>query len=547
MSSTTFKRLLAIVAVLALAMTQAAGGLASSALNELGALPLVSEPATITYSLTIDTNIQDYETNDYKVKLEEAAGVKLQFEFFPATDQAQKFAVMVASGEPLADIVIMRGQSDSWVYQYGSQGIFIPLNDYYENSSYWIKKIITDNGLDGLLDNFIMPDGNIYTGPGYNPELGNEWDHRAWINKTWLETLGLSMPTTTDELYDVLKAFKEKDPNGNGKADEIPWMGCVNGWSNQPQQFLMNAFIYYNDGSLFLNVGENGKLLSAVNQDAFKAGLEYMNKLVVDGLLSPLSFTQAQADFKTILENEDAQLIGALNSGSMSIYQTDSIRKQDMTHLPPLIGPEGVQYSTRAYQGGQNLAYISKDAKDPELCFRLLDLMAGDPVFAVSNRYGSFGTDWTWATEEDKGKGLYEAMGIPATIHVINNHWGQPQNAEIPNQVPWIRPYHYGIGGMAWGGDPYDSQYMTAQAVPDYIGKAPEEIVLRLVYTPEESERVTELWMPLYAYISESMARFITGDLQFSQWDEYKAELDAIGLNELISIAQVAWDRTHAN
>ena len=53
---------------------------------------------------------------------------------------------------------------------------------------------------------------------GFNP--------RSWevmmINKTWLDKLGLEVPSTLGELEEVLKAFKEKDPNGNGKADEIP-------------------------------------------------------------------------------------------------------------------------------------------------------------------------------------------------------------------------------------------------------------------------------------------------------------------------------------
>lgn len=43
-----------------------------------------------------------------------------------------------------------------------------------------------------------------------------------FINKTWLDKLGLQMPTTWDELENVLDAFKTQDPNGNGKADEVP-------------------------------------------------------------------------------------------------------------------------------------------------------------------------------------------------------------------------------------------------------------------------------------------------------------------------------------
>ena len=67
-------------------------------------------------------------------------------------------------------------------------------------------------------------DGHIYSLPELLPQLhyiGSAND-TFWINKAWMDTLGLEEPKSFDELYEVLKAFKEGDPNGNGEADEIP-------------------------------------------------------------------------------------------------------------------------------------------------------------------------------------------------------------------------------------------------------------------------------------------------------------------------------------
>ena len=44
-----------------------------------------------------------------------------------------------------------------------------------------------------------------------------------FINAAWLNKLGLAVPTTIDELTDVLRAFRDDDPNGNGLADEVPY------------------------------------------------------------------------------------------------------------------------------------------------------------------------------------------------------------------------------------------------------------------------------------------------------------------------------------
>ena len=50
----------------------------------------------------------------------------------------------------------------------------------------------------------------------------------GWINKAWLDELGLEMPETTEDLKTVLKAFKENDLNKNGKNDEIPLSFIIN-------------------------------------------------------------------------------------------------------------------------------------------------------------------------------------------------------------------------------------------------------------------------------------------------------------------------------
>lgn len=73
------------------------------------------------------------------------------------------------------------------------------------------------------------PDGNIYALPSINDCYHCSMAQKMWIYKPWLDKLGLDVPTTTDELYTVLKAFKDKDPNGNGKADEVPLTGAPRG------------------------------------------------------------------------------------------------------------------------------------------------------------------------------------------------------------------------------------------------------------------------------------------------------------------------------
>src|SRR5699024_315051 len=124
------------------------------------------------------------------------------------------------------------------------------------------------------------PDGNIYALPQVNECYHCSYSQKLWIYQPWLDELGLEMPTTTDEFYEVLKAFKEDDPNGNGKADEIPLAGANSGAYVKIDQFLMNSFIYNNyfNNAQHLYV-DHGNIEAAFNKPEWKDGLEYLNML----------------------------------------------------------------------------------------------------------------------------------------------------------------------------------------------------------------------------------------------------------------------------
>lgn len=122
------------------------------------------------------------------------------------------------------------------ILKYGEQGVFIKLNDLIDKYAPNLKKIMKENP--EVKNAITFPNGNIYSFPTIISEdftsmlLGP----RPWINKEWLEKLGMKMPETIEEYYEYLKAVKEKDPNGNGKADEIPFgsysIGMLTRWLN---------------------------------------------------------------------------------------------------------------------------------------------------------------------------------------------------------------------------------------------------------------------------------------------------------------------------
>jgi putative aldouronate transport system substrate-binding protein len=90
------------------------------------------------------------------------------------------------------------------------------------------------------------------------------------------------MPETTDEFYNLLKAFKTKDPN-NHRADEIPLSRSAKAWNAKPWDSIMNAFIH-NDGSRWIRVRIR-KMELAANTPQWRDGPRYMKKLFDEGLV----------------------------------------------------------------------------------------------------------------------------------------------------------------------------------------------------------------------------------------------------------------------
>lgn len=522
---------------------QAEAPVQKAEMNEAGTFPISKERITLTVGVQQNQGIEDWDTNALTKELEEKANVDLQFEVFPAADTASKISARVASQTELPDILALETTP---LESYIDTGLFLPTTEYYNdpNMAYYFNKRLESNPeqKEFLLRNAASPDGEIYGVFKYAPEIGNEYSSRMWINKTWLDKLGLPIPTTTEEYYQTLKAFVEQDPNGNGEKDEIGLIGSTNGWNQKPQDTLMNAFTYIDTTYNYLTV-QDGQLSVAYTKPEYKEGLEYLNKLVNEGLLSPLTFTQDSSQLKTLAENPDAQMIGSLVAGSLSFYTADSERKKDFVPLPPLTGPNGVCYATYRPSMPGNPTFITKYCENPEVAFRLLDYMYEENM-SMWQRFGVPEVDWS--TDVEGLKGLYEdSLGVSCGFKQVNDIMGT-NNSTYPNIFPAYREMlsPLSMQGIATPENPYDYTVLTANSVQYHLDKHPEEIIERIVYTTDETSQINDILTSINTFRNESVARFIVGDKPFSEWDSYVEELEKIGLEEFIQISQQAYDRT---
>jgi len=209
---------------------------------------------------------------------------------------------MIASEEELPDIMFGFGWNNDERYTYGSDGYILELTPYFQDeeltADYRARcaELFGEDYYEEMLKSITSPDGKIYGYPNISFSNTSGGTYASYINKTWLDNLGLEMPTTWDELVTVLRAFKEQDPNGNGKMDEIPALGVVPASNTTTgtttydlPAYLLNNWLYLDDSKFFNS--ENGKLYSPYVTEEYREGLKGLNALVGEGLLSSLCWT----------------------------------------------------------------------------------------------------------------------------------------------------------------------------------------------------------------------------------------------------------------
>jgi putative aldouronate transport system substrate-binding protein len=422
----------------------------------------------------------------------------------------------------------------------GEQEVFLPLNDYIEEYGHWTQRMFETAIIDNLEKRMKTADGKIYYIPYYVEQTGNLWSNKAWINRVWLDNLGLDMPKTTEDFKRVLQAIKSGDPNGNGKEDEIPYTGSINGMKEETFPFLMNSFIYCDYENYFLD--NAGKVEAAYIKPEWKEGLKYMRELAAEGLFDTQSLSQDTQTLRTLLRNTDAAIVGSFAGNSIDLQMgVDSPRLADYQGLAPLEGPKGVAYSTRG-PGNPSINYggvITKYCSNPEAAFRLMDFMLSEEA-SMRARYGVPGVDWEEPQEGDIC--MFENIGAEPYVRPILAY-GSVQNSHWQSTHPVFR--HRAMSdGMVWDGDPLNGEYIKAQALSLYINKAPEKTIDKMTFTIEEMNEFESLKQLIRGYVRENVAMFITGEKDIEKdWDNYLDELNRMGLNKMLDLAQTGYDR----
>lgn len=507
-----------------------------------GQFPIVKDKITLKVMTVEHTGVEDYVTNKFTKELEEQTNIHLEWTVVPSKSLTEKLNLTLASGD-YPDIFIDMGINKTQEVAYGGQGAFLPLNDLIEKYGVETKKLIETMPL--FKESITSLDGNIYSLPKVNQCFHCTMSQKMWIYEPWLEKVGLPMPTTTEEFYNVLKAFKEQDPNGNNKADEIPLMTRVGGWNSDPEDFVMNSFIYYtkDSGAPGLLV-KDGKITAAYNQPEWKEGLKYLHRLYKEGLIAPESFTQDANQLSAIGNNPDNVLLGVSLGGwqgeFISLGDSNNKRWLGYKAVPSLKGPAGIQhtaYNPIEYFTGNFV--ITSANKYPEASFRLADMLYNRDVTMRLAR-GIEGGNWKKAEPSDVG-----IDGNPAKYVLIphpdetsqNDFWGELGPINLSNELRLSQKNN----------GPEDLEVILYnETKTKYEPYKPDVSILvpPLIFNEEQSGEIAGLQKTIDDYKKEMLTRFITGNADIDKdWDSYIKTLGDMKLDRYLQIFQEVYDK----
>ena len=491
--------------------------------------PVVDKPLTLTLWADMrkaQSTIQDFNEKDTFKEMEKKTGIHIEFKHPPAGQVTDQFNLMVASND-LTDIIWKRPTEGL------TNGFLVPLNEYVDKYAPDYKKLMDK------YPNFkksMYTDDDKLTGFGYIiPTMEQNIINGPMIRKDWLDKLGLKMPETIDEWETVLNAFKEKDPNGNGKADEIPldskkntdFMNFAKAWGVKND--------YYLDGD-----PKTGKVKYGPAEPAFKDFLTKMNEWYKKGLINQNYLT---TDQKMLDANVTGNKSGAVYGGMgayLGNYVGLMLKDKDFNLWPaqrPKLNSNSKIYGDierQWTQGAADVGYITTSNKHVAETVRWFNWGYTEEGIKAMN----FGTEGeTYKMVDNKPIYTDEIMKNPKGLSITNALAKHTMVAD--EHATFQRPE---VLEQTTCASPAQRQALKTWAVG--MDQTGANLMLPPVsLTNDEQTEDNSRMNDIKTYTSEMLDKFITGKEPLSNWDKYISQLKSMGIDQCIKVRQDALER----
>lgn len=420
---------------------------------------------SITIAVVQDEQVQDFNSNYYTTWLEKQTGYDITFEYIPTNYGKEYMSAMLSAEQGSVDAVFFSKNqkvlSVEELEAYSSKGYLADLKAYWGQNSN-LQKVMNEYQTYHLEQKITSKDGGIYYFPQLNTKKKERNFQVFWINVEWLKELGMEIPKTTQELRKVLLAFKEKDPNGNGLADEIPLLGCEEAPELRSYYYLLNAFVYINPIYREQKSSDEDKFYFAGETKELEMGFQYLKRLYLDGLLTPETFTFSKKQLQEVV-NSPQNIVGSFTSQSIAdvVYANSPEVIARYIQVSPLLGEGGQKNAVYIEPDPQIGSVVPSNSLHKEEVFNLMDLMISKEASLIAE-YGQEGVDWEFSEHNDLS--IYGTKANIKTVHYLSD---KVQNQNFNGAGPHIVAEQY-LDGVTWNGNSSDVEYIDVRAVLSY-------------------------------------------------------------------------------
>lgn len=492
--------------------------------NQTG-LPILKEKETYNIMVGQMSTVASAANKQCVKDAEKATNIHVEWTEVPTSSWDEKVNLLFASNQ-LPDAII--GNVD--VAQYGK--LLTPLGDYIDKYAPAVQKLFQERPdyPPALSDS----EGSIMGLPIGDESTHNIIDSQMWVNQKWLDKLGLKIPTTTDEFENMLQEFKTKDPNGNGKVDEIPFtFTSAWGWSSSVENLFGSFGAPESDEHVFLDPSDGKTVVFSPEQDGYYKCLKWLHGLYSKGLLDSQVFTQAGDSYDT--KNAGKDIIGV----DMS-YGTGMLGNDDITvaNIPNLKGPDGKDMLVKNNVTRKPGFTIPRTCKHPEVMVRFYDYLNTDLETVLDWDRGTKDLTWRYVKDEDK----LDASVQAAEIYHTSDEWkklGFESASDARSQTSFAgwSPALYTQGVEKKYGTLSPEPDIKLNAVKNDLSKGVDGLPTGTAKADNISQR-TLIRTDLDNYLKKFIANSVINGIDDNAWKAHQEKLKSLKCDQYKQLCQ---------
>lgn len=499
---------------------------------------IVDDEITVKVMYQRDTRHGDFKNYWFIDYVAEKTGIRLEFELVEKAAWSERVSIAFATDD--YPDVFMNGMTTTIINKYAEEGYLVNLEPLIKK--YAPFTVSEYNKYPELVKEVYAADGGIYFMPSINAsprDLVNTYP--SWINAQWLKNLNLEMPTTLDELYTVLKAFKTQDANLDGDPNnEIP---VVSSNGSKFSTLVMSSLGYVDNRNAIVD----DHYVYVPTTETYKAYLKWMNRFYTEGLLDNEYFTSTEENLRA---KEASGLAGMID---MSPHEVLAATYEEFKGLSPLtsdLNQTKMWPAQSACRLSWGTCVVTDKCQYPEAIVRLIDwfyTVDGSRAVRAGCEYGTWkdeqGVEYGWeiVTPADQTADGH----LIAKLHMgdYSSYWACRLGEIGPTNLPFNSTD--AVNDIIIAGDKMNL-WLYNQVMDSGVVAARTFSLPKLSFTDDESTRKS-VYLDLTNYVDNMESKFIKGDLDIdANWEDFQEQLQKYDVNGMCEIYQAALDRYNA-